>query len=118
MKYGHVETEKLYFSSSEAAEQVGVSADILHAWEKEFKELKPKKNRAGKRIYRQTDIEIAKAIKAGAIEPNSPKPQKTRKSKSEAGNAAEMPQQNTGMPLQSIRDNLQSALNRLRVKRN
>jgi len=66
VKYGHVETEKLYFSSSEAAEQVGVPVNVLHSWEKDFPELKPKKSGIGKRIYRQSDIEIAKEIKEKA----------------------------------------------------
>ena len=63
MKYGQVATEKLYFSSSEAAEQIGVPVDILHSWEKKHPELNPKKNANGKRIYKQSDIETAKEIK-------------------------------------------------------
>ncbi|GBU24621.1 transcriptional regulator [Fibrobacteria bacterium R8-3-H12] len=63
MKYGQVETGKLYFSSSEAAEQIGVSADVLHSWEKKYPELSPKKNANGKRVYKQSDIETAKEIK-------------------------------------------------------
>jgi len=63
MKYGQVSTEKMYFSSSEAAEQIGVPVDILHSWEKKHPELNPKKNANGKRIYKQSDIETAKEIK-------------------------------------------------------
>jgi len=63
MKYGQVATEKLYFSSSEAAEQIGIPVDTLHSWERKFHELNPKKNANGKRIYKQSDIEIAKEIK-------------------------------------------------------
>ena len=62
MKYGLVETKKLYFTSAEAAEQVGVPVKVLHSWEKDFPELKPKKNKAGKRVYNQIDIETAKQI--------------------------------------------------------
>jgi len=62
MKYGTVKTEKLYFTSAEAAEQVGVPVKVLHSWEKDFPELKPKKNKAGKRVYNQIDIETAKQI--------------------------------------------------------
>jgi DNA-binding transcriptional MerR regulator len=88
MKYGRVETEKLYFSSSEAAEQIGVPVSILHSWEKDFPELKPKKNGAGKRIYRQIDIEIAKGIKEKDSEIRQVKPveKKPRISKPEMGN--------------------------------
>ncbi|MDR2732572.1 MAG: MerR family transcriptional regulator [Fibromonadaceae bacterium] len=63
MKYGQVETEKLYFSSSEAAKQIGVPVSVLHSWEKDFPALAPQKNANGKRIYRQSDIEIAMKIK-------------------------------------------------------
>jgi len=62
MKYGLVETKKLYFTSAEAAEQVGVPVKVLHSWEKKFPDLKPKKNKAGKRVYNQIDIETAKQI--------------------------------------------------------
>jgi len=79
MKYGRVETEKLYFSSSEAAEQIGVPVSVLHSWEKEFPELKPKKNGAGKRIYRQTDIETAKEIK------EKPRPRQSKSVEKERG---------------------------------
>ncbi|MCL2281837.1 MAG: MerR family transcriptional regulator [Fibromonadales bacterium] len=68
MKYGLVETKKMYFSSAEAAEQIGVPVKVLHSWEKDFPDLKPKKNKAGKRVYTQADIETAKKIMAaGAI---------------------------------------------------
>jgi len=67
MKYGAVKTEKLYFTSAEAAEQVGVPVKVLHSWEKDFPALKPKKNKAGKRVYNQVDIETAKQIGVGAI---------------------------------------------------
>jgi len=63
MKYGQVATEKLYFSSSEAAKQIGIPVEVLHLWEKKFPELNPKKNANGKRVYKQSDIEIAKEIK-------------------------------------------------------
>jgi len=63
MKYGQVATEKLYFSSSEAAKQIGIPVDILHSWEKKFPELNPKINANGKRVYKQSDIETAKEIK-------------------------------------------------------
>jgi len=72
MKYGRVETEKLYFSSSEAAEQIGVPVSVLHSWEKDFPELKPQKNGAGKRIYRQIDIDTAKEIKEKAATSKNP----------------------------------------------
>jgi len=71
LKYGKVKTEKLYFSSGEAAELLGIPVNVLHSWEKDFPDLNPKKNRAGKRIYRQTDIETARAIKERTTFENS-----------------------------------------------
>jgi len=82
MKYGQVATEKLYFSSGEAAEQIGVPVDILHSWEKKFPELSPKKNANGKRVYKQSDIETAKEIKervSGNGEPVVDRPSKKTK---------------------------------------
>jgi len=36
---------------------------VLRYWESEFPSLKPSKNRAGKRIYRSSDVEQVLAIK-------------------------------------------------------
>lgn len=54
---------KMYYSIREAAEMTELQPHVLRYWETEFKELKPKKNRAGNRIYRETDIEIIQEIK-------------------------------------------------------
>jgi len=40
-----------------------VRAHVLRYWETEFKTLKPKKNRAGNRIYRAGDIKMILHIK-------------------------------------------------------
>jgi DNA-binding transcriptional MerR regulator len=55
--------KKMYYSIREAAEMTDLQPHVLRYWETEFKELKPKKNRAGNRIYRETDIEIIQEIK-------------------------------------------------------
>jgi len=102
LKYGQVETGKLYFSSNEAAEQVGVSVDVLLSWEKEFPSLKPQKNKNGKRIYRQNDIEIAKQIKENSFTTQK-LPQKTKAKKNKNNNEL----------LLKIRNNLQNVLDRL-----
>lgn len=62
MRYGMQRSVKLYHSISEVASLVGVEQHILRYWEQEFRQLKPKKNRAGKRIYRDGDIEWVKCI--------------------------------------------------------
>lgn len=55
--------QKLYYSISEVAKIVGEPQYVLRYWEKEFPLLKPKKNRAGNRIYSDKDLEIVLAIK-------------------------------------------------------
>ena len=41
----------------------GINPHVLRYWEKEFPFLSPKKNRVGKRIYTEKEIEIIKLIK-------------------------------------------------------
>ena len=54
--------KKLYYSISEVAEMFNVEPHVLRYWESEFKQLSPKKNRAGRRTYRDSDIEMIKRI--------------------------------------------------------
>lgn len=54
---------KLYYSIREVSQIVGEPQYVLRYWEKEFPLLKPKKNRAGNRIYSEKDIEIVRTIK-------------------------------------------------------
>lgn len=55
------ETRK-YYKIGDAAKLLGVPASTLRFWEKEFKQLKPMKNKKGDRIYHLKDIEILKEI--------------------------------------------------------
>jgi DNA-binding transcriptional MerR regulator len=54
--------EKLFYSISELAEMFGVNQSNLRFWEKEFKELKPKRNSKGTRFYSPDDIQVIKQI--------------------------------------------------------
>jgi len=54
---------KMYYSIREAAELTDLQPHVLRYWETEFKDLKPKKNRAGNRVYREQDIELILEIK-------------------------------------------------------
>jgi DNA-binding transcriptional MerR regulator len=54
---------KLYYSITEVAELTNVKPHVLRYWETEFKALRPKKNRAGNRTYRSSDIELIQNIK-------------------------------------------------------
>lgn len=55
--------EKLYYSISEVSKITGLKQYVLRFWETEFPMLKPRKNRAGNRTYRQTDIDTILRIK-------------------------------------------------------
>jgi len=54
---------KLYYSISEVSQITGIKSYVLRFWEKEFPNLKPKKNRAGNRTYQLKDIKLVKQIK-------------------------------------------------------
>lgn len=54
---------KLYYSIGEVSEMTGLETHVLRYWETEFKELKPRKNRAGRRTYTTGDIRIVERIR-------------------------------------------------------
>ena len=56
--------KKLYYSIGEVSKMTELKAYVLRYWETEFKQLKPPKNRAGNRTYRQGDIDLILYIKA------------------------------------------------------
>jgi len=58
-----LDTKKTYYSISEVCGKTGLEPHVLRYWETEFPQLRPKKNRAGNRAYRDKDIEIVKYIK-------------------------------------------------------
>ncbi len=53
---------KLYYSIGEVAEMLGLSTSLLRYWEKEFPNIKPSMNSAGKRIYKDEDIQQVRII--------------------------------------------------------
>ena len=55
--------KKLYYSIGEVSEMTNLKSYVLRYWETEFNQLKPPKNRAGNRTYRQKDIEVILNIK-------------------------------------------------------
>ncbi len=57
------EPEKLYYTISEVSRITDLPASVLRFWESEFAGLRPPKNRAGKRVYRQKDIDRIFEIK-------------------------------------------------------
>lgn len=54
---------KLYRPISEVSELVGVKPHVLRYWETQFSMLRPKKNRAGNRMYRPEEIKLLLRIK-------------------------------------------------------
>lgn len=54
--------QKLYYTMGEVTSMLGVAPSLLRFWEKEFDDLKPKKNKKGNRLYTKTDIETLKLI--------------------------------------------------------
>jgi DNA-binding transcriptional MerR regulator len=55
--------KKIYYSISEVCALTGLESHVLRYWETEFPQLRPKKNSAGNRAYRQKDIDIVRYIK-------------------------------------------------------
>lgn len=53
---------KMYYSIKEVSDMVGVPDSTLRYWEKQFKELNPKKSSSGVRQYTKDDIETIKLI--------------------------------------------------------
>ena len=63
MRPDNLQIKKLYYSISEVSKITGLKQYVLRYWETEFSQLKPPKNRAGNRTYRQKDIDIIHNIK-------------------------------------------------------
>ena len=55
--------QKLYYSISEVSTLIDEEQHILRYWQKEFPQLKPKKNRSGNRVYSDKDLSLLKLIK-------------------------------------------------------
>jgi DNA-binding transcriptional MerR regulator len=57
------EEGKLYRSISEVSDLVGVKPHVLRYWETQFSMLRPRKNRAGNRMYRPDELKVLMRIK-------------------------------------------------------
>lgn len=57
------EIKKHYYTISEVAEMLGLTSSLIRYWETEFKEIQPKKNRKGNRVYTEKDIEHIETVK-------------------------------------------------------
>ena len=54
--------EKRYYTIGEVAKAFEVNTSLLRYWEKEFKEIQPKKKTSGVRKYRPQDVQNIKLI--------------------------------------------------------
>ena len=54
--------EEIYYSISEVAEMFQINQSNLRFWEKEFKQLKPRRNEKGTRFYSKDDLQLIKQI--------------------------------------------------------
>jgi DNA-binding transcriptional MerR regulator len=55
--------KKLYFSIGEVSQVTDLKQYVLRYWETEFPMLKPQKNSAGNRIYKEEDIQLIRLVK-------------------------------------------------------
>ncbi len=55
--------KKLYYSIGEVSKITDVEAHVLRYWETIFKELSPRKNKAGNRTYREEDLTLILKLK-------------------------------------------------------
>ena len=53
----------MYYSIGEVSELASVEPHVLRYWETIFKELSPRKNKAGNRTYREQDITFVLKLK-------------------------------------------------------
>ena len=57
------EVKKLYYSIGEISQKTGLKQYVLRYWETEFSHIKPSKNRAGNRVYKESDYNNIKELK-------------------------------------------------------
>lgn len=54
---------KKYHSIREVSEMLEVAPHVLRYWETQFSVLRPRKNRAGTRMYQERDLDILRSIR-------------------------------------------------------
>lgn len=55
-------SEKLFYTMGEVTEMFDVNSSLLRYWESRFKQLQPKRNNKGNRLYRSEDVEFIKLL--------------------------------------------------------
>ena len=54
---------KLFYKIGEVSRLAGVEVYVLRYWESEFRQLSPRKNRGGQRVYTQRDLGLVLRLK-------------------------------------------------------
>lgn len=54
--------KKLYYSIGEVSDMTDLEPHVLRYWESEFEQLKPRKNRAGRRVYTDEDVRMVERV--------------------------------------------------------
>ena len=54
--------EKYYYSIGEVSKMFNVNSSLIRFWEKEFKQITPKKTESGKRKFTKKDVEVIHSI--------------------------------------------------------
>ncbi len=57
-----MDSKRLYYSIAEVSDMLKISQSNLRFWEKEFRQLKPRRNNRGTRFYTKEDIQVVKQI--------------------------------------------------------
>ncbi len=58
----HHQIPKQYYTIGEVAKELDLTPSLIRFWETEFREIRPRKNRQGNRVYTPTDMEILRKI--------------------------------------------------------
>ena len=56
-------TPRAYYSIGEVCDLVGLKPHVLRYWETQFDVLRPRKNRAGNRVFRPGDVSVVLLLK-------------------------------------------------------
>ncbi|MBX7241320.1 MAG: MerR family transcriptional regulator [Bacteroidia bacterium] len=57
------EIQKQYYTIGEVSKLLKIQPSVLRFWETEFKQIQPRKNRKGNRVYTPKDIELLTYIR-------------------------------------------------------
>jgi DNA-binding transcriptional MerR regulator len=92
--------KKLYYSIGEVSEITDIEPHVLRYWESIFKDLNPKKNNGGNRVYKEKDIEVIIKLKKLIKD----KKYSTKGAKQVLENESNEPQTNEAVPVDLKKD--------------